>query len=97
MAHGLVRCCPLAAHRAGRQAKSIRSTTANSACFMNTTAMLIALFVLLPAFGIAAWAWINLARLDHDMRFAAGLDGMDFEIHDSAVAVQKGSAWPTPG
>jgi len=57
---------------------------------MNTTALLIALVVLLPAFGIAAWAWIHLARLDHDMRFAAGFEGLDFEIHDTPFMQRRG-------
>lgn len=57
---------------------------------MNTTAMLIALVVLLPAFGIAAWAWIHMVRLDHDMRFAAGFEGLDFEIHDAPFMQRRG-------
>lgn len=56
---------------------------------MNTTTLLIGFLVLLPAFGITAWLWLNLARLDNDMRFAAGFEGMDFEIHDAAAVTHK--------
>lgn len=46
---------------------------------MNLTAMLIAALVMLPAVGLAAWAWFAMAQVEEDLRAFGGFDGMHFD------------------
>jgi hypothetical protein len=47
---------------------------------MNTLPMLIAAFVMLPAVGVALWAWLTMQRAERDLRADAGLENADFDI-----------------
>ena len=46
---------------------------------MKPTAMLLAALVILPAVGLATWAWFAVAQVDADLRSFSGFEGMHFE------------------
>jgi hypothetical protein len=46
---------------------------------MHLTVMLIATIVILPAVGLASWAWFAMALVEEDLRSFAGFEGMHFE------------------
>ncbi len=46
---------------------------------MNTTALLIAGLVILPAVGLLTWVWLTLARIEEDLRYFNGFEGLHFE------------------
>ena len=47
---------------------------------MNTLPLLIAALVMLPAVGVALWAWSTMQRAERDLRTDAGLEHADFDI-----------------
>lgn len=47
---------------------------------LNFTAMIIAAVVVLPAVGLATWAWLSTAQVEDDLRALVGFDAMDFEV-----------------
>ena len=47
---------------------------------MNTTHLLIAALVLIPALGIMLWAWSTMRRAENNLRIDAGLQPADLEI-----------------
>ena len=51
---------------------------------MNLTTMLIAALVIMPAVGLAAWAWFALAQVEEDLRSFAGFEGMHLEPEASS-------------
>ena len=46
---------------------------------LNLNPVLIAALVIVPAVGLAAWAWFEMAKLEEDLRSFAGFEGMHFE------------------
>lgn len=46
---------------------------------MNTTAMVIAALILLPAVGLVTWAWLALVRVESELLSFSGIEGMHFE------------------
>ena len=64
---------------------------------MDSTAMLIAAWVLLPAVALATWAWFAMVQVDDELRAFSGFEGMHFEIGPRAAEVAQGSRWPIPG
>ena len=46
-----------------------------------TTALLLFIaVVLLSAFGLVAWGWMAMVRVEEAMRSLNGYEGMDFEV-----------------
>ena len=46
---------------------------------MNAISMLMAAPVILPAVGLAAWAWYAMAQVEEELRVLHGFDGLHFE------------------
>jgi hypothetical protein len=47
---------------------------------MNTPSLLIAALVMLPALGVALWAWWMMQRSEDVLRISAGLEKADLDI-----------------
>ena len=57
---------------------------------MTTTAMFIAALILLPAVGLAAWAWFAMARVEQELLSFSGFEGMHFEsVPNTAEATER--------
>jgi hypothetical protein len=46
---------------------------------MNTTPLLIAALVILPAVGLVVWAWAAMAQVEDELRTFIGFEGMHFD------------------
>jgi hypothetical protein len=47
---------------------------------MNTPSLLLAALVMLPALGVALWAWWMMQRTEDVLRISAGLEKTDLDI-----------------
>lgn len=47
---------------------------------MYLPSMLLALIIVLPAIGLAAWTWFAMTQIEADLLALEGHKGMDFEI-----------------
>ena len=46
---------------------------------MSIVAIAVALLVVMPAIGLAAWVWLAMASANDDLRSFVGFEGMHFE------------------
>ena len=46
---------------------------------MSIVPFLVALIVVLPAVGLAAWVWLAMVSANEDLRSFVGFEGMHFE------------------
>ena len=46
---------------------------------MSIAGLLIAAIAVLPAFGLAAWAWLAIASANDDLSSFVGIEGMRFD------------------
>ena len=56
----------------------------------------IAALILLPATGVAIWAWTTLTRLEQDLRALGGFEGKHFEIGHPTTRSAERSESPIP-
>lgn len=56
----------------------------------------IAALILLPATGVAIWAWTTLTRLEQDLRALSGFEGKHFEIGHPTTRSAERSESPIP-
>lgn len=64
---------------------------------MNPTTMIFVTLILLPALGVAIWAWFAMAQVEEEMRSFGGFEGIHFEIGPQAAENTEGARWPIPG
>ena len=64
---------------------------------MFPTEMLITAVILLPAVGLAIWAWLSMARFEADLRNFAAFEKSHFEIGLQAAKDPEGARWAIPG
>lgn len=64
---------------------------------MTSTALFIAALILLPAVGLATWAWFAMARVEQELRSFSGFEGMHFESVSQTAETTEGARWPIPG
>jgi len=46
---------------------------------MNSNGLFIAALVVLPAFGLATWAWFAMAQVEEELRAFRGFEGMHLD------------------
>lgn len=62
-----------------------------------TTALLLFIaVVLLSAFGLVAWGWMAMVRVEEAMRSLTGYKGMDFEVWPPGNGKYRGTEMANP-
>ena len=46
---------------------------------MNAPSLVLAALVILPAIGLAAWAWMAMSSATEDLRHFSGFEGLHFD------------------
>ena len=64
---------------------------------MNATATLLFALIFLSMAGLVIWTWFTLTRLERDLRFLGGFEGIHFEIGHLRTDNTEGPKWPIPG
>jgi hypothetical protein len=54
--------------------------------------MFITALILVPAFGLVAWAWLSMAQVEEELRGFNGFEGLHFESDHHAVTGPQGAA-----
>lgn len=53
--------------------------------------MYVTALILVPAFGLAAWAWLSMAQVEEELRGLSGFEGLHFESDHHAAQGTQGT------